>query len=452
VRVVVIGAGIGGLVAGLRLDQAGIDVTVLDAAQRPGGVIGTERSAGWLLERAAGSFLGDGGTGGVPGVGELCDELGVPTVGAAPSARKRWVYIDGKLQAVPSGPWSLLTSDLLTWRGKLELLREPLRPTRADSGDESVHAFATRRLGAEVARALVAPAVTGIYATPAHEVSLRAGFPRLAAMAEHGGLVRGALHAALGRRRARGTEPSRPRGLRAPEAGMGAVVAAVAARLGERLRLGVDVRHVRLLDSGAGVVIDTASGELRADACVLAVPARIGAAMIVGAPALADGLAQLRRHPAAVVHLGYGGPIPAADAGFGALIADGEAPRVLGILFESTLWPGRAPTGHTLLRLIYGGGRDPSAVELDDAALLAQAERDVATVLGVTALPVRRSVVRWRDGIGAMPVGHRARVDALMDAARARRLVLAGAGLLAVSVNDLCVDAARVVAQVQELA
>lgn len=451
-RVVVVGAGIGGLVAGLRLDQAGVDVTVVDAGSSPGGVIGSEVAAGWLLERAAGSFLDDGEVGGAPGLGQLCDELGVATVGAAPSARKRWVYIDGKLQAVPSGPWSLLTSDLLTWRGKLELLREPLRPVRAvDAEDESVHAFATRRLGAEVARALVAPAVTGIYATPAHEVSLRAGFPRLAALADHGGLVRGALHSALGRRRARGTRPTRPRGLRAPEAGMGAVVKAVAARLGERVRLGVDVRHVRLLDSGAGVAIDTGSGELRADACVLAVPARIAAGMIVGAPALADELAQLRRHPAAVVHLGYGGPIPAALAGFGALIADGEAPRVLGILFESTLWPGRAPEGHTLLRLIYGGGRDPSAVQLDDAALLAQAERDVATVLGVSALPVRRNVVRWRDGIAAMPVGHGARVAALMQAARARRLVLAGAGLRAVSVNDLCVDAARVVTQVKEL-
>ena len=111
------------------------------------------------------------------------------------------------------------------------------------------------------------------------------------------------------------------------------------------------------------------------------------------------------------MHLGFGGPVAAATEGFGALIADGEAPRVLGIIFESSLWPGRAPAGHTLLRLIYGGQRDPEAVTLDDATLLAQAERDVALVLGEHAVPVRRGVTRWRDGIAGMPVGHAARLE-----------------------------------------
>ena len=445
-KVVVVGAGIGGLVAGLRLQQAGVDVTIVDRAAVAGGVLATATSAGWLFETGAGSFLGDADD----GVAALCEELGVPTVAAAATARRRWLFIDGKLQAIPSGPWSLLTSDLLTWRGKLDLLREPLRPTGDPPADESVHDVAVRRLGPAAARALVAPMVTGIYATAAHEVSLHAGFPRIAAIAEHGGLVRGALRQAL-RRRAAATRPARARGLRAPVDGMAAVVRALVARLGDRLRLGLAVRHVRMLDRGDGVAIDLPGGELRADACVLAVPARVAAAMVVGAPELALGLEQLTRVPAAVVHLGYGEPIRAAEAGFGALIADGESPRALGILFESTLWPGRAPAGHSLLRLIYGGGRDPGAVSLDDATLLAQAERDVGAVLGVGALPVRRNVVRWHHGIAAMPVGHGARVQALMAAAAGRRLVLAGAGYAAVSVNDLCADARRVVAQAEVL-
>ena len=130
----------------------------------------------------------------------------------------------------------------------------------------------------------------------------------------------------------------------------------------------------------------------------------------------------------------------------------GERDRVgLGIIFESSLWPGRAPAGHTLLRLIYGGQRDPEAVTLDDATLLAQAERDVALVLGEHAVPVRRGVTRWRDGIAGMPVGHAARLETVRRAAAPHRLVLAGAGYHGVAVNDLCADGRRVAADVARL-
>lgn len=445
-RVAVIGAGIGGLVAAYRLVQAGHDVRVLEAAPQPGGVLGGPRDAGWLVEQAAGSFLGDAADGAVA----LCDELGVATVAAAATARRRWVFIDGKLQAVPDGPLALLRSDLLTWRGKLDLLREPLRAGGAGRPDESVHAFAVRRLGPEAARALVAPMVTGIFAARAHDVGLAAGFPKLAALDADGGLLRGGLKA-MRRRRAAGGAPAR-RGLFAPVDGVGAIVDALVAQLGGRLRCGAAVRHVRRIDRGDAVELELASEVLQVDAAVLAVPARVAAGMVVGAPELATQLGALTRAPAAVVHLGYGGPVAAAAEGFGALIADGEAPRVLGIIFESSLWPGRAPAGHTLLRLVYGGQRDPDAVGLDDASLLAQAERDVALVLGERAVPVRRGVTRWRDGIAGMPVGHAARLEALRRAAAPQRLVLAGAGYHGVAVNDLCADGRRVVADVARLA
>jgi oxygen-dependent protoporphyrinogen oxidase len=362
-------------------------------------------------------------------------------------ARTRWIYIDGKLRVLPRSPLGLVASDLLTWRGKLDLAREPLRPA-GPGGDESVHAFAARRLGAEAARAIVAPLVTGIYVADAHHISLPAGFPRLAGLDAHGGIVRGLLaHAArsLGAR-LRGIKRARtPRGIWAPRGGAGALVAALARELGDRLRL--STRVARIEPANGGVQIAGA----RWDGAVLAIPAEDAAGVV--AADLANRLAGFHRAPVAMVYLGFpAAAVPRATDGLGFVVAHGEDVRVLGVAFESTAWPGRAPDGHVLLRCSFGGGRDPEATQLDDAALIAQAVRDLG-VVGVTrgeiASPTHASVVRPSRGVAQYTIGHRERVRDATALARNQRIVLAGADYRAPGVNELCADAATVVAEVQ---
>src|SRR5688572_26724912 len=123
-RVAIIGGGLGGLAVARTLITAGVDTQVLEASPRAGGVIGTSHSDGFTREHAASSFLGGPSRGALA----LCNELGVPVEKASPRAKRRWIYIDGKLRALPQTPLELVRSDLLTWRGKLDLVREPLRP------------------------------------------------------------------------------------------------------------------------------------------------------------------------------------------------------------------------------------------------------------------------------------------------------------------------------------
>jgi len=440
VKVAVVGGGLGGLTVARTLVAAGIDAHVLEAGPRAGGVIGTSRDGGYLREHAASSFLG-----GPPrGALALCNQLGVEVEQASPRAKRRWIYIDGKLRALPHGPLELVRSDLLTWRGKLDLLREPLRPPR--SGDESMHAFAARRLGAEAARAIVAPFVTGVYAADAHDISVEAGFPRLAALEAHGGLVRGlareAVRGLFGRLVGR-QDHRTPRGLWAPRGGLGTLIDALVAELGPRVRIGTPVGMVK--PAPGGVTID---GEAW-DGVVLAIPAE-EARSIIAVPALADRLAGFHRAPTAIVYLGFPeAALPGAQDGFGALVALGEDVRVLGIVFESVVWSDRAPAGHVLLRCIFGGGRDPDAVKLDDSALLAQATRDVGVVLGVTGKPTHGSVVRWQRGVAQYAVGHRDHVRAAVTAARTHRIALAGADYHGPGVNDLCTDTDRILDEVR---
>lgn len=436
-RICVVGGGLAGLTAARALVAAGVDARVREAAPRAGGVIGTSVKDGFRREHAASSFLGGPGDGGLA----LCRELGVPVEKASEAARRRWIYIDGKLRALPSSPLAFVRSDLLTWRGKLDLLREPFRDSRPKGTDESVHAFAARRFGPEVARAIVAPFVTGIYAADAHDVSLVGGFPKLAELDAAGGVVRGMLGKLLRGKRGGAPEPKTERGMHAPVAGLGALIDALAANLGDRVELGSPVE--RIAREGADVTVD---GE-RFDGVVLAIPAELAIDVVAAMPELGSRLGAFRRAPVALVYLGFD-ELPAASDAFGFLVAQGEAPRVLGCVFESTVWRDRAPAGQTLLRCIYGGARDPSACALSDAELVQQATRDLATALGVHAPPRHASVMRWARGLPRYPVGHRERVNEAVVAARSQRIALAGADYRGPGVNDLCADAATVVREV----
>jgi protoporphyrinogen/coproporphyrinogen III oxidase len=443
-RIAVIGGGIGGLSAAHALCAAGLDAHVLEATDHPGGVIGSTRVDGFLREHAASSFLG-----GPPrGALALCKELGVPVEHASRKAKKRFIFIDGALRALPRSPVDLVRTDLLTWRGKLALLREPLAKPRAQGADESMHAFAARRFGPEAARAIFAPFVTGVFAADSHAVSLEAGFPRLAALDDAGGIVKGFAKQAARQvfARAMGKHSSRtPGGMWAPVGGLGALVDALAQSLGARVKTNARVRAIASTDRG--VLVD---GE-RWDAVVLATAATDGAPLVEAAiPELATKLRAFERAPVALVYLGVRSrDVPAAADGFGALVATGEEPRVLGIVFESTVWPDRAPDGQALLRCIYGGARDPSATAFSDEELLAQARRDVERVLGAAVDPVHASVVRWSHGLAQYPVGHRDLVRAAVASGRTHRIALAGADYRGAGVNDLCADRDVIVSELR---
>jgi oxygen-dependent protoporphyrinogen oxidase len=442
-KIAVIGGGIGGLAAARALVAAGFDAHVLEASERAGGVVGTSRRDGFVREHAASSFLG-----GPPrGALALCKELGVAVDKASPKARRRWIYLDGKLRALPSNPVELITTDMLTWRGKLDLLREPLRPPGPQGIDESVHAWAARRLGAEAARAFVAPFVTGVFAADSHDISVDAGFPKFAALDAEGGLVRGMAKqigkTLLGKLTGKPSATT-PRGLYAPAGGLGRLAEAMATSLGTRVHTGVRVKA--LASAGAGVLVD---GE-RYDAAVLALPADEAATVASGMPELAAKLRGFRRAPVAIVYLGMpAAAVPKAADGFGFLVSAGEDVRVLGCVFETTVWPDRAPEGQVLLRCILGGGRDPAAAALSDAELIALARRDLAHVLDAKAEPTHASVIRWPRGIAQYAVGHRDHVRAAVAAGRTQRIALAGADYRGAGVNDLIADGDVIAAEVR---
>lgn len=454
-RVAVVGAGIGGLAAARALRQTGLfEIAVYEREARAGGVIQTSATDGFVREHAANGFLPvRDGTGAI----DLARELGVEVVPAAPAAEKRWIYRHGRLHAIPTSPAAFLKSQLLSPRGKLSLLCEPLRPRRPrTAGDESIHAFASRRLGREVADAMVAPFVTGIFAGNADQLSVQAGLPALAALEDKGGLVVGQVRTMVERMRARRarqtpedaqsdsqTPRERPR-LSAPRGGVGELIDALVSDLGDALRTGTSVTGF-----APGPEIRLEDGSIHpCDAVVLATPTHVGAHLCRDiSRELKSALEQFPYAPVAVVYLGVQRAQVAHKLdGFGFLVAEGEALRMLGTVFESVVYPERAPAGHVLLRSIFGGARDPGVLELTDAELIATARRDLDRALGDFARvePVHTHVVRWPHAIAQYNLGHSARVERAEVLAAPLGIVLAGSAYHGVAVNKVVADAERV--------
>jgi oxygen-dependent protoporphyrinogen oxidase len=437
-RVAVLGRGISGLAAAHFLMRAGHEVVSIDPAATPGGLIRSERIDGFLCETGPQALLD-----GPAETRQLVAGAGLESrvIRAAPTARRRFIHARGRLHALPGSPVALVRSGLLSWRGKLRLLREPFLRGSAPDGDESVLAFAARRFGDEAARALVATAVMGIYAGDAAELSAPSALPRLAALERaHGSVVRGAIKQ---RRKGGGfgKAVSFPDGLqelaRALERQLGArrIVAAA-----ERIERQGDGWRVSL--SGGSAPVDTG-------AVVVATSGAAAAALLDPlAPAAAAALRRVRQAPAAVVCLGF----KSADIGvdlrsYGFLVARdpaiGGAPStVLGCQYESSIFAGRAPEGRVLLRAILGGTFDPGIVGESDDVIRDRTVADLRRLAGLTREPDFARIWRHRDAIPQYALGHaRLVADADADLARHPGLHLIGHTLRGVGLND-CIAAA----------
>ena len=400
---IVLGAGVSGLGAARALARAGLRVVVLEAAMGPGGVMASEVHRGFLAE------LGPNTVQEAPALLELAAAAGCAgdLVPAAAAARKRFVVHRGRLVALPGGPPGLLTTPLLSWRGKARLATEPWR-RRGPGPQESVAAFFRRRLGSE-ALPLADAMGLGVFAGDPDELAIGFAFSRAYALeSQHGSLLGGLLATGRHARRVRGARVTRR--LLGFRGGF--------AELARRLADGLDVRYgctalaaTREQPPGREApafelraVEDGRERTFAAPRLVVALPA--AAAVEVLAPLAAagrsalDAIAAIPHAPVAVVALGYRRAQVAHPLdGFGLLAPHHEGRQILGCLFSSTLFPERAPADRVLLTAMVGGRRRPRLVELDDRGLVELVCGELAELLGVRGEPEMTAVRRWQPGI-----------------------------------------------------
>ncbi len=462
-RVAIVGAGIAGLATAhaLRTQAPDAEILVLERRNRIGGHVRSESIDGYLCESGPDGFLDN-----APATLAFVESLGLQAalMPSRDEARRRYIFRSGQLHEVPLSPLAFATTGLLSARAKLRVLAEPFS-ARAPRHDESILNFAERHMGREAAHVLVGSMVSGIFAGDASQLSLHACFPRMYEMdAAYGSLMR----AMLARRR----ERRHSNGMGAPAGrltsfigGMEELVRGVAASLGPIVRTGrhvteLQVRHIsargpRLV--GARSFSLSANGQrIEADAVVLAGPAYETADLVRPfAPAAATQLAAIQTAPLAVVCLGYDAAALARDRGpldgFGFLVPRGENVRILGALWETSIYAQRAPQGKALLRVMIGGATDPSVVELSDSDLLAVVRADLEATMGLRIAPEFVHIVRHRRGIPQYTTGHIARLERIEVAlAPYPGLFLAGNSYRGVAVNACIEEAQRAVIRITE--
>jgi oxygen-dependent protoporphyrinogen oxidase len=458
-KLVVIGGGISGLAAAHRALELArersrpVEVTLIEARERLGGTIATERAEGFLVEAGPDSFLSE-----KPWALALCRRLGVEDrlVRTDDRFRKVFVWRAGRLHPLPDGfqllaPTKLgpfVTSPLFSWPGKLRMALDLVVP-RGVADDESLGAFVRRRLGREALERVAQPLVAGIYTADPDDLSLAATMPRFLELERRERSVLLGLWRAAQKAPQEGTSGARWSLFVTFRGGMEDLVTELASRLPPGATLlkqrvdGLERRGERWRVSGAE------GGVVEADRVIVATESYTTARLLRYVdPSLATLLGEIPYASSATVTLGYRrADVPHALDGFGFVVPRTEGRALLACTFSSVKYPGRASDGYALLRCFVGGALNETVLDADDETLAMRARDELRQALGVAAAPVLTRVARWAKAMPQYHVGHLGRVEAIERCAAAiPGLRLAGGAYRGVGIAD-CIRSGETAAE-----
>jgi oxygen-dependent protoporphyrinogen oxidase len=387
--VAIVGGGVTGLTAAFRLRQRGIPSVVYESGSRPGGPVHTTERDGYLAEDGPNTLLETS-----PKLRQLIDDVGLKDqcLTSDPAANKRYIVRGGRLLAVPDSLPGWMTTPLFSFGAKLNVLGELLRPRGRADVEETVAGFVRRRLGQEFLDYAINPFVGGVYAGNPERLSLREAFPKLHQVeTRYRSLFLGQMLGARERRRSGETPKDRAPKLSFRH-GLGSLVTALATQLGDALQLNAPVEAIRRHAGGWQVTVNRQGRHETAEhsAVLLAAPAYrlAGIQLDAGNDASLSWLGDIHYAAVTVLVLGFRREDVAHPLdGFGALIPEVEKQAILGAIFSSSLFPGRAPAGHVTLTCYLGGSRSPEMALASEEVQLAATREALGRLLGVRGEP-----------------------------------------------------------------
>ncbi len=398
---IILGGGISGLTAAYLLQREGLDVAVVEKGKEPGGPVSSLRQDGYLVERGPNALLVPD-----PWVDQFISELGLDEqrLESSPAASRRYIVKNGRPVPVPMSPLQAIVTPLFSLGGKLGFLGEPFRRRISDQrgAQETVASFVTRRLGKDFLDYAIDPFVSGVYAGDPHRLVLEYAFPLMRGFERDGGsIIRGALKRKK-RLKAQGGA-YRKRSISFAD-GLGVLPRTLARKLGNRLWLDAVAVAVNRVDTGWQVSWKREGEHFEGFArnLIVCLPSH-AIKRIAWSEPIARRLAETPDLAYPAVHslaLGFErSQVRHPLDGFGMLIPSREPHHILGALFSSSLYPGRAPDGHCLLTAMLGGIRKPELAALSPERLKQRALEDLRPLLGIVGEPTFFHCASWPKAI-----------------------------------------------------
>lgn len=407
-KVIVIGAGIAGLSCARKIIETAktsgekIEVTLLEASQKGGGKITTDRSHGILTESGPDSFLAI-----KPEAVSLSKELGLELIAANPNAARVWVRFQNRLHSLPKGTglipskiFPFLFSNLLTFKGRLRVLAEPWIPLKSGVEDESIASFVSRRFGREFLEKIADPILSGIYAAPSESISLLSTFPSFREMENRGGVFR-----SLSKTKSNhATFMTLKDGLSSLS---NALIKEIPSQSFKRESPVLDLSEER-----DGWTVKTPKENFWANAVIAAIPANALAPLCLDRiPELSSVLSEIPFTNSAVVNLIYDrASVSHPLNGYGFVSCRKSNSPFFAATFSSTKFPHRSGPEKALIRVFIGNMADQDLSSKDEAALAQIAHEEIAPLLGLTAQPLEIRVSKWMKAHPVYSVGHGLRI------------------------------------------
>ena len=451
-KLVIIGGGITGLsLAYFLLEKnPSFDIIVLESEKKAGGKIWTDKVNGFLCEGGVNGFLDNR-----PKTLELVSKLALTPLRSSDNARKRFIFSEGKLHRLPESPAAFFISNLLSLSGRLRIIGEIFAP-KGSGEDETLASFAKRRLGKEAYEKLIDPMASGIYAGDPEKMSLKSCFLKVYNLEQkYGSLIKGMLKLQKEAKKTGKKVGAGPGGvLTSFYDGMGMMINALSGILGGRLRTGTRAVSVDKQKDKYLVYLSDGS-HLDAEAVVFAAPAFETSGMVKDIDKnLSTVLSEIPYPAVSVVCFGYNRErLKHPLDGFGFLIPGREGRRILGTLWDSSVFPNRAPEGYVLLRSMLGGVRMSDLALQDENKLTDIVMAELRDVMEITAQPDFVKVYTHKQGIPQYPLGHQQRLATIDKmTSNFKRLYVTGNAYRGIGVND-CIENSYTLAEriVQEI-
>ncbi len=450
-KIAVIGAGVSGLTAAYRLKKAGWDVTVWEARDRVGGCIATKIENSYLIDLGPNSTLETS-----PKISQLIVDLGLEDQKcyASDVSANRYILRDGILQPLPMSPVSFLKTKLFSTKAKLNLLKEPFVPP-SDGTDISLADFVRRRLGQEFLDYAINPFVAGVYAGKPEKLSVLSAFPKLYALEQkYGSLIKGAIIGARERKKSKEVSKDRAR-LFSFRNGMSTLTDTLAEKLEGYIQLKRPVEAIHHVHEKFEVEV-LYLGELKRceyDRILITTPAETTVSLLskFNWPEL-ETIGGIEYAPVAVLFLGYDRNQIEHDLnGFGFLVPEKEHRKILGAIWNSSLFPGRAPDGEAGFTVFIGGSRQPELLQKTDDELLEIAASELSALMGISGMPKYTVLKRWPKAIPQYNIGYSRYQHLFADLeSEIDGLHFSGNFLNGISVGDCIVSAEAAVKRITE--